>query len=1182
MYDMRKKLIIVIFLYVGMAGGVYSQNLLINEVQSSNTSTIYDHTGDTPDWIEIYNADDQAINLENYGLSDKSDNPFKWVFPSVTISPAGHLLVFASGLDLKNQVLDWHTVIDMGDEWRYLVPKAELSLSWRNSDFNDSEWQAGPSGFGYGDNDDATVIEPTMSVFIRKTFDITDKQNVAQAYLHIDFDDAFVAYINGVEIARANIGNPGDFTAFNAPADNYNHEAKMYQGGQPDAFLIDNISDHLVDGENVLAIQIHNHSISSSDLTAIPFLTLGFAANPGFETSISPNLHFVSEGLHTNFKIASEGEHILLTRPDSVKVDSIFTSIINANISLGRKPDGSDLWYFFDEPTPGFPNSTVGFNTSNLPAVVFSSPGGKYSGSVTLQLTTDGASDSIFYTTDGSEPTVEDRIYEAPIFMNTSRIVRARVIKDGFLPGQIISNSYLINASHDLPVVFVNTDPYNLWDNEYGIYLMGSNASQSYPHFGANFWEDWERPANIAMYEADGTPAFQIDAGIKIFGAWSRGQDQKSLSIHTRKSYGYDGINYKIFSEKEIDRFETLVLRNSGNDFNNTMLRDAFCNRITSSLGLDQQAYRPAVVYLNGAYWGIQNIREKVNEEFIAANHGIDDDKIDILEGNASVVRGSSDHYEAMIQYIQANNLSSDQHYNFIKTQMDIPNFINYQIAQIFNDNKDWPGNNIKYWRERNAVSKWRWIMFDSDFGINIWDTNNQAYNTLQFALEPNGPGWPNPPWSTFLLRSLMLNSSFKHDFINAFADHLNTIFTPEILENHLNEMIAGIDGEISAHLSKWNGNMGYWNDRIAAMRSFIRGRRGNVRNHIRSVFGLSGTFNLNVSAEGNGRIKLNTLVLSNFPWDGIYYNNVPVQLEAIPDPGYRFIEWKGVENSTSEKLTINTDVKAEVTAVFQKISEPNLQVVINEINYSSSETFDVGDWVELLNAGDYSINISGWMLKDNDDDHVFVFPENTVVQSRGFVVVCRDRAKFRAGFPVVDIVDGAMDFGLGSDEDCVRLFTDEGLKVDEVCYTSQSPWPVEANGMGATLALTNAFSNNAHPSNWEPSMNYGTPGKKNTDIITNAPESYAGISDIHIYPNPAKGDAIIKFESPFVGYLNINIIDTVGRKHYISPGFAVAQGDNDIPISFDHGATRLTPGLYVVHLEMEDFIGYTKLLIEH
>ncbi len=1172
---------LVLLIFFGILANGHAQNLRINEVQSSNRSTIYDHTGDAPDWIELYNSDDEAINLEHYGLSDKSDNPYKWTFPAVTISPKSHLLVFASGLDLKNPVLHWHTVIDMGDEWRYIVPGSELPTTWRGLGFDDSGWYSGPSGFGYGDGDDATVIEPTMSVFIRKTFIVDDKDDVAQAYLHIDFDDAFIAYINGVEVARANIGNPGEQTPWNAPANNYYHEAKMYQGGHPDAFIIENVADYLSDGVNVLAIQVHNHSISSSDLSAIPFFTIGYHQHPGFEISISNLINFVPIGLHTNFKIASAGETITLTDPDGNTVDSVFTGSIRADASLGRQPDGDDHWHFFNEPTPGFSNVTIGYDTTNLPGVTFSHEGGKYSGSITLQLSSEHPGDSIFYTTDGSEPNAQSLFYSNPIFMNLSRTVRARVIKSGFLPGEVISNSYLINASHTLPVVFVNTDPHNLWDNDYGIYVMGSNASSDYPHFGANFWEDWERPAHITMYEPDGAAAFHIDAGIKIFGSWSRGQAQKSISIHTRKSYGYDGIDYKIFKQKPIDRFETIVLRNSGNDFNNTMIRDAFCNRVTSTLGLDQQAYRPAVVYINGNYWGIQNIREKVNEEFIASNHGIEEDMIDILEGNGTVVRGSSDHYEAMISYIQSNNLALDQHYEYIKTMMDIPNFINYQLAEIFIDNRDWPGNNMKYWRERNTTSKWKWIMYDSDFGINTWSNDNQSFNTLQFAMEPNGPGWPNPPWSTFLLRNLVKHTSFKHDFINAFADNLNTIFDPAVLEGHLNEMIKEIESEMPAHMQRWNGSMWYWNDRITAMRTFVRARRGHVRNHIRSVFGISGTFNLNIKTEGSGHVKLNTLEIENFPWNGIYFNNIPVRLEAIPGPGYRFVEWKDVENNKSEKLTITASENLNLTAVFEPVSDSNLKIVINEINYRSADIFDVGDWVELFNASGYSVNISGWRLKDDDNDHVFVFPENTVMSAGEFLVICRNRDKFKAGFPDVEIVDGEMDFGLGSHQDCVRLFTNQGAKIDEVCYSSSAPWPEEANGTGATLALKNAFIENNQPSNWVASNGYGTPGGPNMGVITTAPAQHERIEEMKIYPNPARREAVVKFSSPASGHANIYIIDMAGRKRTILENVFLSEGSNEIPVSLDAQKPVISPGLFILQLEQDDISSYTKFIIE-
>ena len=286
-YFFRKTVLIFYFLIESLSSG-YTQNIFINEVQSSNVSTIYDHTGNTPDWIEIYNGGSSSINLENYGLSDVDSLPMKWTFPPTILTPNSQLLVYASGLDLKEPTLYWETVVDIGDEWRYLIPASEPASSWKNTSFDDTNWLTGKSGFGYGDDDDSTIIEASMSVFIRKSITIIDKNDILQAYLHIDFDDSFVAYLNGTEIARSNIGAKGIPPAFDQAANNYNHEAAMYQGGFPNKYMIDSVTNYLIEGENILAIQVHNFNLSSSDLTAIPFFTLGKVTNPGYPTDISP------------------------------------------------------------------------------------------------------------------------------------------------------------------------------------------------------------------------------------------------------------------------------------------------------------------------------------------------------------------------------------------------------------------------------------------------------------------------------------------------------------------------------------------------------------------------------------------------------------------------------------------------------------------------------------------------------------------------------------------------------------------------------------------------------------------------------------------------------------------------------------------------------------------------------
>lgn len=1157
-----------------------SQNIYINEIQASNISTLYDYTGDTPDWLEIYNAGPDAINLKDFGLSDVDSLPLKWTFPAHILLPDSHVLVHASSRDQKEEVLFWETLFDVGDEWRYLVPNAEPQNPWRNNGFDDSNWSSGKSGFGYGDDDDSTIVQSTMSIFLRKEFIIIDKQEIGEAFLHIDFDDAFVAYINGVEVARSNIGQPGVIPNFDDPANNYNHEAKLYSGGTADEFAIKNIGDVLIDGENILAIEVHNHSLTSSDLSAIPIFSIGHRIKSQELKAISSFINLVPVGLHANFKISSVGEHIILSDPDGLQLDSVYSGDIPSNVSMGRNPDGMNEWSFFLEPTPGDFNLTESFSTESLSEVYFSNQGGFYPNAISISLSTNNSQDSIYYSLNGGEPTKEDFLFISEIMINKSVTIRSRVIKEGVLPGGINTQTYILGDVHDLPVLCINTNPKNLWDEEYGIYVKGSNAESEFPYMGANFWQDWERPANVAMYEADGSLAFQLDAGIKIFGAWSRGMDQKSISIHCGKSYGTESIKYKIFPNRNIEEYETIILRNSGNDFNNTMLRDAYAGQVVKSLGLDQQAYRPAVLYLNGEYWGIQNIREKINEEFLAVHHGIDEESISILERNGEVVKGNSEHYMALLSYLNTHSLSDNDRYKYAGSQIDIANFIKYNISQIFIDNRDWPGNNVKFWREDSDYAKWRWILFDLDFAFNTWASDNQSFNTLEHALEANGPGWPNPPWSTFVLRKLMENESFRHNFINCFADNLNTIFSPKLLEDQLDNMQNGISQEINNHLQRWNGNKENWNDRMDAMRSFVNERRRYVRNHIKTTLKLSGTYNLNVNIKGSGSVNLNTIHLSDQNWQGVYYDYIPVVMKAEPDPGFRFVEWVGINSAYKEELKVTSVSDTSFTAVFSPIEAGQVNLVINEINYNSIESQNSGDWIELLNASEFAVNLSGWRIKDDNDENEYIIPEGTIIERHGYLVICRDNELFINIYPDIHVVEKELEYGLSSGGDCIRLFTKDGILSDEVCYENSAPWPTEPNGGGKTLSLYDALSNNAHPANWLSSSGYGTPGHLN-DIITGIDhEVNKNQSSTTVYPNPIRNEGFISFTNLQDAFLEIRLLDLSGRQHGRAQAIDIQNEQNYIPINLEYFNVELGNGIYLLQIETGSNLIFKKIIV--
>ena len=236
---------------------------------------------------------------------------------------------------------------------------------------------------------------------------------------------------------------------------------------------------------------------------------------------------------------------------------------------------------------------------------------------------------------------------------------------------------------------------------------------------------------------------------MKIFGGWSRAFPQKSLSIFARSHLGPSSFNYPLFPGSGINEYEAFVLRNSGNDWESTMMRDGFITSIADNLNIDHQRYRPALLFLNGEFWGIQNIREKVNEHFIASNHSIEPEHIDLLDiqgiNDENIVHGTNADYQILLNYLDTQDINDPVVENALENWIDIESYMSYQAFQIFVDNRDWPGNNIKFWRDHRVGGKWRWILYDTDFGFSIWDSYAYTFNTLSFALDPYGPGGQIP-----------------------------------------------------------------------------------------------------------------------------------------------------------------------------------------------------------------------------------------------------------------------------------------------------------------------------------------------------------------------------------------------------------------------------------------------------
>ncbi|WP_083608091.1 CotH kinase family protein [Teredinibacter haidensis] len=623
---------------------------------------------------------------------------------------------------------------------------------------------------------------------------------------------------------------------------------------------------------------------------------------------------------HTNFKISSKGETLFLFDATAAQMDSLAVENVAPEKSVGISADGNTVVYY-DQPTPGSQNATSEYAGITTSEIVFSDDGGLFEGGEII-LSGNAEDEVIRYTLDATIPTKSSSLYRDPLAVSENTVVRARIFQEGYIPSRTDSRTYILSDAHDIPVITLATEPDNFFDSDTGIYIYGDSYESADPHYGANFWEDWERDVHFAFYEENGDLGVAIDGGVKIFGGWSRAHDQRSLSIFARGRYGFSELEYPLFPDLDYDEFQALVLRNSGNDWMRTMLRDATLTSLMDGSVLDHQAFRSVAVYLNKEYWGMYNLREKVNEHFLASKHDIDADDIDLLERDGEIIEGDNSDYLALIDYVTTRNLAVTEYYQHVASEIDIENFISYVVAEIYFNNQDWPGNNIKFWK--SPETKWRWILYDTEFGTGIYNSVDYSDNALVRALASNGPDWPNPPWSTLLLRRLVENSSFKNQLISQFADELNSRFLPANVRSRISAVAAKMENEIPLHFARWGESPGRWTDEVENFKNSITNRPGYLVSHIESQFGLAGTHRLTVTSESAafGSVMVNSLNIASTSWSGNYFEGVPVEVTAIPAEGYEFSRWTGASTATTASIQLSLTGSASISPVFVLVSE--------------------------------------------------------------------------------------------------------------------------------------------------------------------------------------------------------------------------------------------------------------------
>ena len=605
--------------------------------------------------------------------------------------------------------------------------------------------------------------------------------------------------------------------------------------------------------------------------------------------------------LHTNFRLESgkDGKLYLFKGNDIVDQLEGMAKQPAPNIAYGRKSDGADEWGYQARPTPGASNCGTVYQKV-LGEPVFSTKGRVKiaSGSntrLTLSLP-EGAPEGtkIRYTLDGSEPTENSQEYTSALFFNSTKIVRAKLFCEGYLSPRSTCHSYIFfpsNRKLTLSVVSIMTDNKYLNDAKIGIYVDGSYNSKQ-----KNYEYNWRRPMNIEIFETSDQESVINQLGeMRVTGGATRGNMRKSLGIYAHKRFGEKRLNYEFFPDQKpgMTDFKSIMLRNAGNDFDYLFMRDAIIQRtMAQHVDLDWQAWRPVIVYINGEYTGMLNIRERSNEDNIYTNYeGLED--IDMIENDEELKEGTIDNFNAFKAFYNESGHTLAEYAEW----MDWEEYINLMIENIYFNNQDFPGNNNVIWRPQAEGGKWRWITKDTDFGLGLYGSAAD-YNTIKWLYDNKydyDRNWANKPEHTILFRHLMEDIDFKTEFLSRAAIYMGDFLNEKGTREVWDAMYNMIKTEYPYHrelVNRWWPN---YDNELSTARKWLNKRTDNVYKQLADYYnwGTPRALTINKQKESDIKITVNGITLCNKVFDGKYYAGKTLTISAQGTEDNEVTGWK-------------------------------------------------------------------------------------------------------------------------------------------------------------------------------------------------------------------------------------------------------------------------------------------------
>lgn len=760
-----------------------SDPIRINEVLIDNQFDLIDHDGDRPDWVELYNASASPVSLLGYYLSDSADNPSKWALPDITLGAGEYTVILLSGKDVVSDS-------EVHASFKLSLSDAGIFL------FNYNGMRKDGIAFPEQLNPNVSIGRAEDEGILYYAKPTPGEKNTTAGFA----DQMGVGGFNPSSVYISEV------SAVAAPRSG---EMDWVELHNPTAEAISLAGWHLSDSGN----DLNKHDLSALSIPAGGYIAINCTSKINKDWA-NP----------APFSISPSGETLYLTNGEGGIVDFFETGALRYGVTSGRSAGSAGgERVFFTAATKGTRNSDASFNAYS-PVPVISDTELYRTSPFTVELSVSAENAEIHYTLDGSRPTEESPVYTAPISINSNTVLRAASVASGALISEDATATYLFEQKHTLPVVTLCMDK--------------GDFSEMYA-IDSPFVPVVERECHMQFFETDGTLGLETHAGVRVSGASTRKYPQKSLGIYFRAGYGRSGVSYPFFGSDYFTKYSSITLRNAGQDWSNARIRDSFASTAVLDMNLDASAARFCVVYINGEYWGLYDLKENMNEDYLETHYGVDPDTANIIKRNTVELEGSNADFLRVRAYAVQNDTvipMTDARYAEFTKWVDAESIMDYLIARQYLTDADM--FNQKYWRTTDYAVRWRAIFYDSDFAL-----TSAMGDVLHCYFDPKGVPSANGSLSQMdLFCGLESNEKWRHDFLVRYIYVSKYYLNNDRLIPLLESMAAEIEPELSRQIARWGHpvSMEHWRSEIEKLRTNLLERPAYCKQNIMYVMHLT------------------------------------------------------------------------------------------------------------------------------------------------------------------------------------------------------------------------------------------------------------------------------------------------------------------------------------------------------